>query len=73
MGGSALPTHNLGARRSWVVKATPRQLYTLPPPVDEGTVPIVQETGWASGIVCTGTKNLTPIWVGTPNRPARGE
>ena len=41
---------NLGARRAWVVDATPWQLY----PRERDPVPIVQEAGWAP----------VPVWTG---------
>ena len=34
-------------------------------------VTIVQEAGWTSGPVWTGTENLTPTGIRSPNRPAR--
>ena len=40
-----VPILNLGARRGWVVKGTPRPLY----PRERATVPIAQEAGWAQG------------------------
>jgi hypothetical protein len=39
----------------WMITATPRPLY----PQETEPVPIVLETGWASGPVWTGEKNLT--------------
>jgi len=33
-------------------------------------VPIVQETGWASGSVWTGTENLARTGIRSPARPA---
>ena len=36
-------------------------------------VPIVQEAGWASGLVWTSTENLTPTRVRAPNRQAHSE
>ena len=33
-------------------------------------VPIVQETGWASGPVWTGAGNLAPTGIRSPDRPA---
>ena len=36
-------------------------------------VPIVQNAGWAPGPVCTSAENLAPIWIRSPDRPARNE
>jgi hypothetical protein len=36
-------------------------------------VPIVQEAGWAPGPVWTGAKNLDPIGIRSPDRPARSQ
>ena len=36
-------------------------------------VPIVQEAGWAPGPVWTGTENLAPTLIRSPDRPARNE
>jgi hypothetical protein len=36
-------------------------------------VPIVQEAGWAPGPVWTGTENLTPTGIRSPDHPARSE
>jgi hypothetical protein len=36
-------------------------------------VPIVQETGWAPGLVWTGAKNLAPTGTRFPGRPARSQ
>ena len=36
-------------------------------------VPIVQEAGWAPGLVWTGVKNLAPTRMRSPDRPARCE
>jgi hypothetical protein len=36
-------------------------------------VPIVQEAGWASGPVWTGSENLAPTGVRSTDRPARSE
>jgi hypothetical protein len=33
-------------------------------------VPIVQEAGWAPGLVRTGAENLTPTGIRSPDRPA---
>ena len=34
-------------------------------------VPIVQENGWAPGLVWTGAENLAPTRIRSPDRPAR--
>jgi hypothetical protein len=36
-------------------------------------VPIVQEAGWAPGLVWTGAENLAPIGIRSPDRPARSQ
>jgi hypothetical protein len=36
-------------------------------------VPIVQEAGWASGLVWTCAKNLAPTGIRSPDRPARSQ
>ena len=36
-------------------------------------VPIVQEAGWAPGLVWTGTENLAPTGIRSPDRPTRSE
>ena len=46
----------LGTRRGWRVSVTPRPHLT--PGIDP--VPVVQESGWASGPVWTGAENLAP-------------
>jgi hypothetical protein len=37
------------------------------------TVPIVQEAGWATGPVWTGTEKLTPTGIRTPDLPTRSQ
>ena len=54
--GIALPFHDRGTRRRWVVSVTPRPYFTP----EKDTVPIVQEAGWAPGPVRTGAENLDP-------------
>ena len=56
----------------WVVNATPRPFYPTPS-YRNGPVSIVQEAGWAPGMVWTGAENLASIWIRSPNRPARNE
>jgi len=36
-------------------------------------VPIVQEAGWASGPVWTGSENLAPTGIRFPDRPVRSQ
>ena len=67
--GIALPFHDHGTRRGWVVSGTPRSLFT--PRKD--SVPIVQEAGWAPGPVLTGAENLAPTAIQSPDRPARSQ
>jgi hypothetical protein len=59
---------NLGARWGWVVSTTPGR-FTL----GKDPVPIVQEAGWAPGPVWTCAKNLAPIGIRSPDRPARSQ
>jgi len=40
-------------------------------PQRKGAVPIVQEAGWASGLVWTGAENLAPTGIRTPNKKGR--
>ena len=54
--GIALPFHDHGTRRGWGVSVTPRPLFTP----GKDPVPIVQEAGWAPGLVWTGAENLSP-------------
>ena len=37
----------------------------------KNSVPIVQEAGWASGLVWTGAENLAPTGIRSPDHPAR--
>jgi hypothetical protein len=48
-----------------VVSVTPRPLSTL----GKDPVPIVQEVGWAPGLVWTGADNLASTGIRSPNRP----
>ena len=48
----------------WVVKVTPRTLY----PREKEPVPIIQEVGWSPATVWTGTENLAPIGIRSPDR-----
>jgi hypothetical protein len=54
--GIALPFHDHGTRRGWVVSVTPRPLF-IP---GKDPVPIVQEAGWTPGPVWTGAQNSPP-------------
>ena len=62
----ALLFHDRGTRRRWVVSSTPRPHFTP----GKGSVPIVQEAGWAPGPVWTGGKSR-PHRDSIPDRPAR--
>ena len=66
----ALRLHT-GPRRGegWGVSVTPRPLFTP----GKDPVPIVQEAGWAPGPVWTGTENLAPTGIRSPDRPARSQ
>ena len=65
--GIALPFHDHGTRRGWVVSVTPRPLFTP----GKDPVHIVQEAGWAPGPVWTGAENLAHTEIRSPDRPAR--
>jgi len=65
--GIALPIHDHGTRRGWGVSVTPRPLFT--PGKDR--VPIVPQ--WAPGPVWTGTENLAPAGIRSPDRPSRSQ
>ena len=67
--GIALPFHDCGTRRGWGVSITPWLLFT--PRKDR--VPIVQETGWATGPVWTGAENLAPTGIRSLDRPVRSQ
>ena len=64
--GIALSFHDHGARRGWGVSVTSRPLFTP----GKDPVPIVQEAGWAPGLVWTGAENLAPTGIRSPDRPA---
>ena len=66
--GIALPFHDGGTTRGWVVRSTP--LPQLTP--RKGPVPILQEAGWAPGPVWTGGKSR-PHRDSIPDRPARSQ
>ena len=65
--GMALLFHDHGTRRGWGVSVMPRPPFTL----GKDPVPIVQEAGWAPGLVWTGAENLAPTGIRSPDRPAR--
>jgi len=67
--GIVLLFHDHGTRRGWGVRVTPRPLFSP----GKDPVRIVQEAGWASGLVWTGAENLTPTGIRFPDRPARSE
>jgi len=66
--GIALLFHDRGTRRGWVVSPTPRPHFT--PGKDQ--LPILQEAGWAPGLVWTGGKSR-PHQDSIPDRPARSQ
>jgi hypothetical protein len=66
--GTALPSHNLGARMGYVVNITPRPLYPREKPGTHCT------GGWVGpGPVWTSAKNLAPNGIPSPDRPARSQ
>ena len=58
-----------GARRGWVVNATPRPLYSW----ERAQVLILQEGGWDPGPIWTGVENLGSTGIRSPDRAARNE
>jgi len=66
--GIALFFNDSGTRRVWVVSSTPRPHFT--PRKD--TVPILQEAGWAPGLVRTGGI-ARPHRESIPDHPASGQ
>jgi hypothetical protein len=58
-----------GTKRGWGVSDTHRPLFTP----EKDPAPIVQETGWAPGLVWTGAENLSPTGIRSPDRPARSQ
>jgi hypothetical protein len=68
-GGIAVAILNLGARRAWMVCATPRPPY----PSLKDPVPIVYESGWPTEPVWKGMANLACTEVRILNRPAHDE
>ena len=55
--GSFRRSNAASLRWGWVVNATPRSFYRR----ERDRVSIVQEAGWASGMVWMGMENLTPM------------
>ena len=53
----------------WGVRVTSRPLFTL----GKDPVPIVQEAGWAPGLVWTGAENFAPTGIRSPDRIARNQ
>ena len=66
--GIALPFHDRGTRRGWVVSSTPRPHFTP----GKDPVPILQEAGWTPGSVWTGGKSRHHR-DSIPDRPARSQ
>jgi hypothetical protein len=66
--GIALPFLDRGIRRGWVVSSTPQPHFTP----GKDPIPIVQEAGWAPGLVWTGGKSR-PTGNRSPDRPARSQ
>ena len=64
--GKLYPFFNFGARKGWVVKATPRPLYSL----ERAPVVTLQEARLASGPVWKDVENFAPTGFRTLNRPA---
>ena len=63
--GIALLFHDRGTRKEWVVSSTPRPNFTP----GKDPVPILQEAGWAPGLVWTAGKSR-PHRDSIPERPA---
>jgi hypothetical protein len=63
----ALLFHDRGIKRGWVVSVTPQPHFTP----GKDPVPILQEAGWASGPVWTGSEKSRPTGIRSPDRPAR--
>ena len=64
--GIALLFHDHSTRRGWGVSVTPRPFFTP----GKDPVPIVQEAGWAPGLVWTGAESVAPTGIRSPDRPA---
>jgi len=67
--GIAVLFHDHGTRRGWGVSIPPQPLFTP----GKDLVPIIQEAGWAPGLVWTGAENLIPTWIRSLDRPARSQ
>ena len=67
--GIPLPFNDHGTKCGWGVSVTPRPLFTP----GKDPVPIVQEAGWAPGLVWAGAENLAPTGIRSPDRPARSQ
>jgi len=66
--GIPLLFHDRGTGRGWVVSSTPQPQFTP----GKDPVPIVQEAGWASGLVWTGGKSR-PHQDSNPDHPTRSQ
>jgi len=64
--GISLPILNCSTSWGWVVSTMP----WLPYPWERDALSIVQEAGWASGLVWMGLETLTPTRVWTSEHPA---
>ena len=67
--GIALPFRDHGTGRRWGFNVTPRPFFT---PGKEA-VPVVQEAGWAPGLVWTGAEYLASTGIRSPDRPAHSQ
>jgi len=67
--GVILPFLNLGALWEWVVIAIPRPVYSH----ERSPVAVVEEAGWASGLMWMCMESLASIRVSTLNCPALSE
>jgi len=67
--GIALLFLDHGTRRVWGVRVTTRPLFTP----GNYPVPIVQEAVWDPGLVRTGTENLVPTGIRSPDHTARSQ
>jgi hypothetical protein len=67
--GIAPTFHDHGTRRGSGVSVTPRPLFTP----GKDPVPIVQEARWAPGPVWTGSDNIVPTEMRSPDGPARSQ
>jgi len=67
--GIALLFLDCGTRRGWGVSVMTWPLFTT----GKDPVPIIQEAGWAPGLVWTGAENITPTGIWSPDRPAHSQ